>query len=330
MGKRGQRAVQGRGRTLRDLGNTVYGAPARQMRAVQLPLWRDVGLHLSDLELNCGMKRKEAVRRTAAEVANIYQAASIPTVRQDMIERKVDRLVKLKREKEKAIDVDKRTGKPRGQGKFRRKKVNKMTKEHIEDVLDKLFEVKSEVPELEKDFYEDQKSERKLFIGTVDQEETDKKVAHLRKQEKKERNKDAAAKENMKQKEKAEKEAERYKKVDWGEVKTANTEEESVEESEDEDVEDSEFKVGDKRKRKTDQKRRMWSGEEEKECEEFLTHCDRLKVSETASSTLFNVRSSTVKLNQSQVHKKKQKLRLKRVMNYETKEIPEAIGFDER
>ena len=84
------------------------------MEEKQLPLWRDVGLHLSDLERN-GMKRDEAVRQTAVIVANIYQAASIPTVLVSSIEKKIRRLLKLKREKEKVVSVDKRTGKIRVQ-----------------------------------------------------------------------------------------------------------------------------------------------------------------------------------------------------------------------
>ena len=72
------------------------------------------------------------------------------------------------------------------------------------------------------------------------------------------------------------------------------------------------------------------SGEDKLQLEDFMTTCDRFNVSETASSTLFNLQNSQAKINQSQKNKKKKELRLNTVKNFTTDQIPEAIGFDER
>ena len=62
--------------------------------------------------------------------------------------------------------------------------------------------------------------------------------------------------------------------------------------------------------------------------------CERFGISETATSTLFNIFTAKhmedQKLNQSQVAKLKRKIRLKKVAEFEPENIPEAIGFDER
>ena len=42
----------------------------------------------------------------------------------------------------------------------------------LQDVLEEIFEVKTEVPELEMIFYQDQCTNRKMYIGDMDKEET--------------------------------------------------------------------------------------------------------------------------------------------------------------
>ena len=67
----------------------------------------------------------------------------------------------LKRAKEQEDLTDNRSGKPKTQGKegkhgiHRKKKKNIRIKEKFQDVKDKIFEVKFEIPELEKIFYLD-------------------------------------------------------------------------------------------------------------------------------------------------------------------------------
>ena len=91
------------------------------MSEIQLPLWKDVGLHFEDLE-GGGMARSEAVRKTAEKVEQIYQAASINCLPLGSSERKVKTLLTLKRNHEMVSKVDSRTGNVKDQGKWCRKK----------------------------------------------------------------------------------------------------------------------------------------------------------------------------------------------------------------
>lgn len=264
-------------------------------------------------------------------MVKIYKQASIPTVAYTSIERKVRRLMSMKREKEVAEQEDKRTGKTRDQGGKRKKKKNNKVKVKLQDVVEEIFEVKSEVPDLEKTFYEDQCGDRKVYIGNVDEEETMRLVKEASKKKKKEELAMKEKKKLQRMKEKEEDDMKVYKRVEWSEKDEGDDEDEEGYENN-----DKSFKIGDDRSRtkvyhtNTEGKRKRWSQDEEEELEEYLEHCDRFKVSETATSTLFNLRGKKLKLNQSQVNKKKKKLRLKKVENFKPEEEPEAIGFDER
>ena len=80
MGRKGNRirGKQGDSVLLRDLGNNVYKEPTRQMKENQLPLWKDVGLHMSYLEKS--LCQEEVVSKTVEKVEFIYKSASIPTI----------------------------------------------------------------------------------------------------------------------------------------------------------------------------------------------------------------------------------------------------------
>ena len=65
------------------------------------------------------------------------------------------------------------TGKARDQGKQRRKAKNGKVKVKFGDLFNTLFDVSTEVPEIEEEFYEDQKTNRKLKIGKVDRKVTE-------------------------------------------------------------------------------------------------------------------------------------------------------------
>ena len=146
----------------------------------------------------------------------------------------------MKRQKEIAETVDKRSGEVRGQGKHKKKKGNNMFKELFDDAIGKIFEVKAEVPDLGKEFYEDQCNKRKMYIGMVDKEETDKRLAVMRKQQRKEELKEIAVKKSLKLKEKECKEADRYKRIEWGKVKVAKID---SNESGKEEENDSEYRT---------------------------------------------------------------------------------------
>ena len=173
MGRKSQRrrGKQGESVILRDLGDNVYMEPTRQMKVTQLPLWKDVGLHMSYLEKS--ISKEEAVTKTVQKVEDIYKSATIPTIPTLSIKRKMHRLLGLKRTQEKL--------KNSYQGKQKKKKNYHRPKEKLSDVLEKIFEVKSEVPELEVEFYEDQCNERKMYIGSLDKEETRKRIGFMQK-----------------------------------------------------------------------------------------------------------------------------------------------------
>ena len=144
MGKRGRRQKNqhDRRRELRDEQYSVFGATPKLMSETQLPLHRDVGLHVAELELN-GMGRTEAIVETAKKIEHIYKAgASINTIALTSIKRKIKTLLQLKRAHKKSQSVDERTGKS-NQGKFRKKRGNsKRSKERLFDKLDELLLVR--------------------------------------------------------------------------------------------------------------------------------------------------------------------------------------------
>ena len=330
MGRKGNRSrgKQGDSVLLRDLGNNVYKEPTRQMKENQLPLWKDVGLHMSYLEKS--LCQEEVVSKTVEKVEFIYKSASIPTIPSLSIRRKIHRLLHLKRAQEMLKNKD--------QGKQKKKKKNHRPKEKISDVLEKLFEVKSEVPELEAEFYEDQCNERKMYIGSIDKEETRKRIGLMQKLQKKDDRKSKEEDKMKEQRKKATIDAKRYEKVSWKEMDDDKEESELYDGEVDDDTE---FRAGEKFLKgkgrghhewetKGSKKRRRMSGEDKLKLEDFMTTCDRFNVSETASSTLFNLQNSQAKINQSQINKKKKELRLKTVKHFTTDQIPEAIGFDER
>ena len=65
--ERRQKNQHDRRRELRDEQYSVFGATPELMSGTQLPLYRDVGLHVAELELN-GMGRTEAIVETAKKI----------------------------------------------------------------------------------------------------------------------------------------------------------------------------------------------------------------------------------------------------------------------
>ena len=73
----------------------------------------------------------------------------------------------MKKERLKDMQFDKKLGHSRVKGKFRKKSKNGKVKAKLVDLLDNLFPAADEnnIPPIEKAFYEDQKTHRKMFIA---------------------------------------------------------------------------------------------------------------------------------------------------------------------
>jgi hypothetical protein len=240
MGRRGKKAAGGEKTIigLRALDLSHFGGVPKEMRENQLPLIKDVGLHEEKLELT-GMSRPEAVQKTAEKVETIYQTASIPCLPNRSIQRKVKKLLVLKREREQETVKHKKSGKVKCQGKFARKKRNNKFKQKLGDVLEKIFDVKTEIPDLEKKFDEDQCNERKMIIGSLDIKETKRREAKIMKATVVEMNKRKLKKSAEKRKRREDEEKEiRFKKVEGGagEVEKMEDEVNRAKEPNDEEV----------------------------------------------------------------------------------------------
>ena len=335
MGKRGRRATKG---SKRLRGESVFGGYPRAMPELQLPLWKDVGLHLENLEEG-GMKRPEALKRTGGKVDQIYQTSTIPCLPIRSIERKIKTLISLKRNHEVAADVDKRTGKVKDQGKWRKKNRNNRTKMKLSDLVETIFEVKKgEVPEIERQFYQDQCGPRKMVIGKLDIKETQSRTSLIKKElaEQQRREKKEAAINKFREKEEK-REQLLFKKVTWDQVSCEEVPDllQSVDEPGEENG-GVEVRIGKRSETwcTPGGKRKRFTAEESQFLGEVLETCDRFDVSSTAASTIFNLHASSSKsslrVNQSQVAKLKRKYRLKKADSFKPVNQTEAIGFDER
>ena len=324
-------------KNLRNL-DSVYGEAPKPMRTDQLPTYKDVGLQVNfaAFSLNTiqfifthiyvqvqhfqenGLQSCEAIKKTVEKISDIYEAASIKTIDQKTITAKVRSLLEMKRAEEKLVGVIGVTGKPRSQGKQKRRGENGKVKQKLGDVINKLFEVQKEVPELEREFYLDQQTTRKLFIGGIDEEETELLVQESMEKEKEEMNQALRDKAKKKREEKAKKDKKRlFEKVKWDDVPDLGLPRETENDDEEEPL----------------KKRRRMSKDDKKNVHDYLAHCDRFKVSECAASAILNLhqeqQNKEQRFTQSQVHRLKRKARLEKIKQLEQKK-PIAIGFDER
>ena len=162
----------------------AFGGEIKEISERQLPTWRDVVLGLENKTEVEEREEKEAVKEVSEKTKNIYNLASIPTISNQQIVVKVKRAVKLKKERFEELRKDKRSGEIRVQGKYKQGHVKTRgrgtkrgkEKERLVELLDKLFDVAKDVPEQEKEFYEDQKSARKMVIGDWTQSLTKKRT----------------------------------------------------------------------------------------------------------------------------------------------------------
>lgn len=336
MGKRGKKALR------KEVFSEVLGGAPTLMRENQLPLSKDVGLHVLALEMG-GMGRSEAISATAEKVQSIYTSHSIPTIPIRSIQRKVKRIFQLKRAQEIGRTVDKRTGKGRFLGKHSKRsgivqKGTKTGKLKLSEVVDQIFEVVSEVPELEKEFYEDQCKERRMVKGGVDAQESLKRkttvVKNIRKQQ---RALDQEKLMEVRKRKAAEKDEELFSKLSWDQAQVDSGEEDAGEIEAVHSVQAKEvraYKGYEVVEVKSDEKRRRMSQDGKDFFTELVQTCARFGVTETATSTIYNLVTEKCKedhkLNQSQIAKWKKKLRLEKVEHFQPEVQPEAIGFDER
>ena len=159
--------------------------------------------------------------------------------------------------------VDKRRGQPRNQHKRKIKHKNGALKVKLEDILDEVFPVKSEVPELEREFYED----RKMFIEGVDVKET------------KKQNYEAEKLKTIQNNKRIRQEADKKKQQKEKERKARNDNvTKQVDTSNDCDEEDNE---------EVPKKQRRFSGKEKDIVKELLPICERFNISDTAAAILF-------------------------------------------
>ena len=99
--------------------------------ATQLPLYKDIGLQVLEFEQTEGLPRDEAIERTAKKVEELYMKASIPTISNHSIKRKIKKLMLLKRAKEQEDLTDNRSGKPKTQGKEGKHGIHRKKKKNI-------------------------------------------------------------------------------------------------------------------------------------------------------------------------------------------------------
>ena len=349
----------------------AFGGETKEISERKLPTWRNVVLGLENKTEVEEWGEKEAVKAVSEKIKKVYNLASIPTISNQQIDAKVKRAVQLKKERFIELRKDKRSGEKRVQGKFKQghgKTRGRGTKqgkgkERLVELLDKLFDVAKDVPEQEKEFYEDQKTVRKMVIGRLDIEfnrEENRRIAVENEKEAKKLERESAKKkriENELQRRDIEMGAEkryledtpgnsvepkqkRPKRVEGKEQRKTFEEKET-------DSEDEHDQGGSKRRLKlldTDSEedtylekkpRKRMKKAESGSLKDYLCSSDRYGVSEAATAELFNEQNRRRDGDQSQpvsrwiVHRLKKKMRLEELQQFRGS-CPEALGVDER
>ena len=148
---------------LRPKEDLVFGKPCPLPRN-QLPTNRDIGKAVAfekvkkkDEDDKVTNSNNDIFKEVAGEVKEIYNHASVPTINLKCVTEKIGRLWVKRREKLKDKDGDRK--------KHGKKKIK------LKNIIDDLFDVvkAEEVPDIEKEFVQDQRSERKMYIGGLDE-----------------------------------------------------------------------------------------------------------------------------------------------------------------
>ena len=150
----------------KDKNLGLYGRSAQKMPLDLLPKYSDVDLSVEFYRQE-GSGEWEAIKRTSADLLSIYSKTKIKTQDSKNVDRKIKLLRKKRCSKLKELSKDSRTGSSRYRGGARKQLGNNRTVEIRFDPVsskDKLFDIATNIPEDEKDFYEDQLGPRNLRV----------------------------------------------------------------------------------------------------------------------------------------------------------------------
>ena len=165
-------------RLLRLQKDPVFGDlhPLKTSQPLQLPTYNEVGKAIAYERARLGMKRtwtgsdsqwsnKEAYEKVVSDLEEIHQQGNIPIYPKYRIMEKVERVWKELRRDKMKIGSHALSSKKKKQG---RKKLT------IDDVKDKIFDIVDDknVPNIEKEFLDDQRRERRMWICGVDKKGT--------------------------------------------------------------------------------------------------------------------------------------------------------------
>ena len=308
-------------RVLRPTDDVFLGGLPAPLLTRKLPRVGEIALAMEYYKLEDKDGPKEAKRKVAEDLVNMYKKASFPTINPLKIAQKVEWVQELVKERRKDMVNDKRFDRERVMGKHRKKSGNGSKRMKYVEVKDKLLMVAAkDVPEIEKEFYEDQLGERRMEIGGVDKKE------ERRKSEVEEKDKRREARQEMmqKQSEKENRRQEASKKVTM----------ESDEEDEDEESEEN-----DELAKPLKKKHKRYTQSELEKMKKVFEEAERWNLSEQGTASMINVmNASSGKItldDQSKVlipttvHKLKKKFRTEKVEERMGK-TPLAVGVDER
>jgi hypothetical protein len=153
---------------LRPVPDSAYEGLPAELPTKYLPLYKDVGLAIEMSKLsnpNCN-----PTKLVTDNIIKIYEKASIPTLAYDTVYNKAKNLEVMKKVRLHQLVFDKRRGTASNQGKFTKKSKNGKVKDQLQDVLGKLFPVADveNIPEIEREIFDEQKSSHLIVIGGVD------------------------------------------------------------------------------------------------------------------------------------------------------------------
>ena len=166
---------QSKSRLLRPSFDAALGGTPSPIPFNQLPKAGEVALAIEHARFKEKCNLREAEEMVTEDILHVYNLASVPTIHPIKVRQKVEWVTKLVKQRRKEWSFDKRFGRQNVLGKHRQKASNGKVKMNFSDVKDKLLQVANEVlvPDLEKEFYADQKCARKMFIGNIDKNEVE-------------------------------------------------------------------------------------------------------------------------------------------------------------
>ena len=312
------------GPTLRPVPDSAYEGHPAELPTKQLPLYKDVGLAIEMFKLT--NPTSNPTKLVTDNILKVYEKASIPTLAYDTVYNKVKNLEAMKKVRLHQLVVDKRSGKC-VQGKFRKKSKNGKVKVQLQDVLDQLFPVADvdNIPEIEKEFFNEQKTSHLMEIGGVDLEETEQILEEMELAE--EQLKEAAEIEERRVAKQKVEEERRVREKERKERDNAVVATSVVEEEE--HVDEDEPKV----------KKKRLTKKEISKIKPIIETAERFGLSDSAVAHIVNatnVKASIISeentseiLYRSKVKRIRKKLRSEKVEESKGKE-PIAVGFDER